>query len=82
MRTTLTLDDDVAAMLERVRKENGTSLKDVVNRALRQGLQKMIAPGKLRKPYRTPSVSLGRCLQGSLDDVAEVLAVAEGESFR
>ena len=82
MRTTLSLDDDVAALLERVRKETGASLKEIVNQALREGLRKVITPAKLHKPYRTPSVSLGRCLQASLDDVAEALAVAEGESFR
>ncbi len=34
-----------------------------------------------RQPYRSRAVVLGRCRFGSLDDVAEVLAVAEGESF-
>ena len=82
MRTTLSLDDDVAVMLERVRKETGASFKETVNQALRQGLREMTAPAKLRKPYQTPSVSLGRCLQGNLDDVADVLAVAEGEDFK
>jgi hypothetical protein len=82
MRTTLSLDDDVAALLERLQKEKKASLKQVVNEALRQGLQKMRAPVRPSKPYRTPSVSLGRCLQASVDDVAEVLAVAEGEDFR
>ena len=32
--------------------------------------------------YRTRSVSLGRCLIGSIDDTAEALAIAEGENFR
>jgi hypothetical protein len=81
MRTTLSLDEDVAVMLDRVRNETKASLKDVVNEALRQGLQQMTARAKTRKPYRTPAVSLGRCLQGSIDDVADVLAVAEGEDF-
>ena len=81
MRTTLSLDDDVAAMLERVRKETKSTFKEVVNRALRRGLHEMTAPAKTHKPYRTPAVSLGRCLQGSLDDVADVLAAAEGEGF-
>jgi len=81
VRTTLSLDDDVAALLERARKETNASFKEIVNRALRQGLREMTAPAKSRKTYRTPSVSLGRCLQGSIDDVAEVLAVAEGEDF-
>ena len=28
------------------------------------------------------SVDLGRCLIGSIDDAAEVMAIAEGEDFR
>lgn len=82
MRTTLTLDDDVAALLLRVRETRKSSLKAVVNDALKQGLQQMIAPPKPRPPYRTPSVSLGRCLVGSIDNVSEALAVAEGEAYR
>ncbi len=81
MRTTLSLDDDVAALLQRVRKVRRAGLKDVVNEALRRGLSEMQAPAPRAAPYRTPSVSLGRCLVGSLDDVAEVLAVSEGEGF-
>jgi hypothetical protein len=38
MRVTLMLDDDVAAALERVRRTRNASLKDVVNDALRRGL--------------------------------------------
>src|SRR6516164_6557091 len=41
MRTTLTLDDDVAAILERLRKSRDASLKDLVNEALRRGLKDM-----------------------------------------
>jgi HTH-type transcriptional regulator / antitoxin HigA len=36
----------------------------------------------LIQPYRTPSVALGQCLAGSIDDVSEALAVAEGEDYR
>ena len=42
MRTTLSLDDDVAALLERVRKAKDASLKEVVNAALREGLVRMV----------------------------------------
>ena len=58
------------------------SLKDVVNAALRQGLKEMVATPRRRVPFRTRNVDLGRCLPGSLDNVAEVLSIAEGESFR
>lgn len=82
MRTTLTLDDDVAAMVQRVRERLGMRTKEIVNEALRRGLLQMASPAPPGAPYRTASTSLGRCLIASLDDVAEVLAVSEGESFR
>jgi hypothetical protein len=81
MRTTLTIDDDVAALLERVRKNGKQSFKALVNEALRQGLNEMATPPKRSKPYKTRTVSLGRCVEGSLDDISGVLAVAEGEDF-
>jgi len=34
MRTTLTLEDDVAAVLERLRKSRNVSMKDLINDAL------------------------------------------------
>ena len=79
MRTTLTLDKDVAIQLERIRRDRGASLKQVVNEAIRQGLRQMSRRARRSQRYRTRTVSLGRCLIGSLDDVAEVLAVAEGD---
>ena len=80
MRTPLTLDDDVVALTQRVRDASGRSLKATINEALRLGLTGM-KPAAPTGCYRTPSVDLGRCLVGSLDDVAEVLANAEDERF-
>lgn len=82
MRTTLTLDEDVAALLERVRKSRRAGLKDTVNEALRYGLRQMIAPPKRRRPYRTPSTDLGPSLIGSLDNIGQVLEIAEGSGHR
>ena len=83
MRTTLTIDPDVAALLRRAHGSRGGSFKALVNEALRQGLRRMSAPPPDRSAcYRTATADLGRCLHASLDDVAEVLAVAEGERFR
>ncbi len=82
MRTTLTLDADVAALLRRMQQTHGRSFKATVNDALRQGLRQMAAPSARPAPYRTPTADLGRCRLGSLDDVAEALVVAEGERFR
>lgn len=82
MRTTLTLDDDVAKRIERLRKRRGLTLRDVVNQALREGLPQLEAPKSPRNEHTTKAVSLGGCLIGNLDDVAEVLAVAEGDGLR
>ena len=82
MRTTLTLDPDVAALLERIRAARDATLKDVVNEALRHGLKQMSERAPEVSRCRTEAVSLGRCLIGDLDNVAEALAVAEGEAFR
>jgi hypothetical protein len=82
MRTTLTLDDDVAALLARVRKCRNLGLKEAVNEALRHGLRQMAVPSEPRRPYRTRSVDGGKCLVADLDNIAEVLAVVEGEAFR
>ena len=82
MRTTLTLDDDVAALLRQERRRRGGKLKDLVNEALRRGLVQQDPPSKGARPFRTRAASLGRCRVASLDDVAEALAVSEGDSFR
>jgi hypothetical protein len=82
MRTTLTLDKDVAVVIERLRRSRRASLKAVVNEALREGLKQLEAPRRKGASFRTESVDLGPCLVGSIDSVAEVLAVVEGESFR
>jgi len=82
MRTTLTIDDDVAAFLEDMRRTRNTSLQSVVNEVLRQGLKEMTTPSRRGKPYQSRAVSLGRCLVGNLDDISEALAIAEGEDFK
>ena len=82
MRTTLTLDPDVAALLKRAQARRNEPLRKIVNDALREGLVRLNPSGRPGAPYRTPTVSLGRCLVGNLDDIAEALAVSEGETFR
>ena len=82
MRTTLTLEKDVAAMLERLRKRRRVSMKALINDALREGLKSMAAPNAARAAVETKVVDLGRCLVGNIDDIAEAIASAESESFR
>ncbi len=82
MRTTLTLDDDVAALLEKVRQQRGSRLREIVNVALRRGLIALERDDDaLQEPYRVRPLPLGRPLLASYDDVADVLAYAEGEEF-
>jgi hypothetical protein len=81
MRTTLTLDEDVAMQLDRVRRRRRAPLKRVVNEALREGLARLDEP-QPQTEFRTRTVSLGRCRLGNLDDVAEVLELAEGERLK
>ena len=79
MRTTLTLDKDVAARLERITKKKRQPFKRVVNDALRAGLDAIEASPAPRKPFRTRVVDLGPSLVGSLDNIEEVLSRVEGE---
>jgi Ribbon-helix-helix protein, copG family len=81
MRTTLTIDDDVAAGLEQLRKSQNVSLKGLINEALRRGLREMTERSKPRKPFRTRTVNLGPP-KIPLDNIAEALAIAEGEWYR
>jgi hypothetical protein len=80
MRTTLTLEDDVAIQLEGLRKARDVSLKELVNEALRRGLQEMARP-RPRKPFRTKALDLGEPLV-DVSNVAEALAIAEGEAYK
>ncbi len=82
MRTTLTLADYVAAALERLRETRKTGFKTLVNEVLREGLKQMRARPPRRERFHTRSVDLGRLRIGSVDDVGEALAVAEGEPFK
>jgi hypothetical protein len=82
MRTTLTLDDDVAAQLEQLRRASDAPFKQVVNDALRQGLRQLTeAPKATREPYRTRGFDTGAA-KFPIDNIAEALAFAEGEDFR
>ena len=81
MRTTITLEDDVAAALKRPGKQRGFKFKTLLNHALREGIKSLTGPTKKRSVFRPRSINLGSCRAGNVDNVAEVLAVAEGKSF-
>jgi hypothetical protein len=55
MRTTITLDPDVDALVRRLMRERGLSFKQAVNEAIRSGL----APSGSREPFSTPTRDMG-----------------------
>lgn len=79
MRTTLTLDADVAARLKEAARDR--PFKVVVNEALRAGLATLDKPASSR-PFRTRGFNLGPSLVGSLDNIEEVITRVEGEQHR
>ena len=78
----MTLEDDVAAALERLRRTRNVSLKDLINEALRRGLKDMSNQSKRRERLRTRSVALGRLRIAGVDNIGEALAIAEGEAHK
>lgn len=82
MRTTLSLDPDVAVFLERLQRERKLTFKETVNQALRLGLQQLSQPPRRRKRFVTRAVDLGQCKLPSMANTAEALAFAEGEDFK
>jgi len=78
MRTTLTLDPDVAANARKGAAKLGKSFKEVVNQALRIGLEEVLKPSTA-KPYRTEPRPLGLRRGFSYDNISGLLARAEGE---
>ncbi len=82
MRTTLTLDEDVAAKLRAEARRSGRSFREVVNEAIRRGLayrQVMRSAG----PFKITPRDLGRLRPGlDLDNVADLLERVEGPLHR
>jgi hypothetical protein len=76
MRTTLTLDDDNYVRLERLQKERDSSLKDVVNQAIRLGLNAMAEPVQPRERFRTGVYDPGKPFT-AIDNVGDILEVLD-----
>lgn len=81
MRTTLTLDDDVAAQLEREMRASGKSFKRTVNDALREGLARRRESGAVA-PFVVRARELGLVPGLDYANVGELLEVAEGPDHR
>jgi Arc/MetJ family transcription regulator len=76
MRTTVSLDDDVAAAIDQVRRERHLGLSEAVNELVRAGLR---TPPR-RTAFRQRTAELG--LRIDVSNVAEALETLEGPSAR
>jgi hypothetical protein len=77
MRTTVNLDDDVVAAVERLRKERGLGLSSALNELARRGL----AQGGIPRPRFSQQTSAG-VARIDLTDVADALQLLDGPSSR
>ena len=77
MRTTLTLDEDVAAKLRELTRTSGSTFKTVVNEVLRRGLN---APQQLapHEPFVVEARPLHKRAGVQLDNIQELLEQIDG----
>ncbi len=76
MRTTLTLADDVAAAIEKLRRERSIGLSDAVNELVRAGLTKQQSAAR----FRQKAHDLGRGIDFS--NVADAIETLDGAAAR
>jgi hypothetical protein len=82
MRTTLTLDEDIAQRLQAESRRTGRSFKELVNELLRVALAQSRAL-KSMSPFRVTAAALGGPAgSGSYDDVEALLEESEGIEHR
>jgi len=80
MRTTLTIDDDLAGLLKRRARELGLPFKDVVNRTLRAGLGEQAKPRRHAAPKTIPH-AFGFKPGIDLDKLNQLADELEAEAF-
>jgi len=82
MRTTLTLDDDVAVKLKTESQRAGRPFREIVNETLRRGLESRRATAQ-RRAFKVTARDLGNLKPGlSLDNIAELVEHVEGSLHR
>jgi hypothetical protein len=80
MRTTLTIDDDLAGLLKRQARELGLPFKDVVNRTLRAGLGEQAKPRRRTAPKTIPH-AFGFRPGIDLDKLNQLVDELEAETY-
>lgn len=82
MRTTISLDGDIAAQLAQLRARGDRSFRQLINDALRVGLAHLDRGDATSRGPFTRAVSLGAPRLPDVDDVSEALAIIEGACYR
>ena len=77
----MTLDPDIAAKAKEGAAKLRKPFKEVINAALRVGLDEILAP-PASKPYRTKPRPMGLRRGFSYDNISELIASAEGEDHQ
>jgi hypothetical protein len=77
MRTTVTLADDVAAELQRVRRERSIGVSEALNDLVRAGMARKKEP---RKKFVQHTYPLG--MKIDVTNIGEVLELLEGPEYR
>ena len=81
MRTTLTLDDDIAALVEQEVRRSGDSFKGTINRLLRHGLTAADSKAE-RKPLVVTPLYMGLRPGLNYDNVEALLEELEGPGHK
>jgi hypothetical protein len=81
VRTTLSIDDDVAKLVENEVRRSGDSFKGTINRLLRLGLTAIRKPQPKKRFVVTP-IALNSGLGTRYDKVEDLIEAAEGPMHR
>lgn len=83
MRTTLTLDEDIAVQLVGACRTSGKSFNEVVNTTLRRGLLESPFAAQQSNAFVVQAQSLGRLKPGiAFDKISLLLDEADGPFYR
>jgi len=80
IRTTVTLEQDVAERLHAESRRLGISFRECINETIRKGL--LVGPTRTAKPFKIEPVDMGSIPGINYDNIGELIALGEGEDWR
>jgi hypothetical protein len=81
VRTTLSIDDDIASLLDQEMRRSGDSFKATVNRLLRQGLTASRQP-PVRQPFVITPLPMSLPAGMSYDNIEELIESLDGPGHK